>query len=83
MPPRDDEEATKRKLAAWLTFERAVTLGSLLIAVGCLLTTVRQLDSRVTKLEVLDERKNELLSDIRGDIKLLLERTDPNQRGIK
>jgi len=71
------ESDAHKKLASWLTFERIVTAGSLLIAAGSILTTIRTLDTRVTKLEMNEERRAETLAEMRGDIKVLLERTDP------
>jgi hypothetical protein len=81
MPPPDE---FGKRAAKW-TGEHIVTICAVLIAAGSLLTTVNSLDRRVTSLETKDEAKTALLSEVRGDVKVLLsvverleKRTDDN-----
>lgn len=63
--------------ATWMTFERVVTIGSILISVGSILTTLNTLNQRVTSLELKTVKTDDAISEMRGDVKVLLERTDP------
>lgn len=66
----------EQKLMGWLSFERIVTVASVLVAVGGLITVVQNHGQRIGKLEEKDEARNAAIMEMRGDIKVLLERTE-------
>ena len=65
-------EEGEKKLATWLTFERAATVGSLLIAVGALITTVNTIERRVSRLEERELTRDSALSEMKADVKVVL-----------
>jgi len=65
------------KPKSWFTFERACTVGAILISVGSLLTTVNAQGNRVAALESETRNLKEVMLEMKGDIKVLVERTNP------
>jgi hypothetical protein len=80
-PAHDDEATTAPApgLPRWLTFDRMLTLVSLVFASGCFFAAVSSLGTRVEKLELWKESQNTAISDIKADVKVLLERTEPKR----
>lgn len=70
-----DNHNHHNKERTFLTFERATIIASILVAVGSLHTTVQSIATRVSTLEL----KYETLSEMRGDVKVLLERTSQDR----
>jgi hypothetical protein len=71
-----------------MTFERWVTIASLCFGAGGMMVTVNNHGSRITKLEADRESDRKAITDfqtdvqkavgeVRGDVKVLLERTAP------
>ena len=74
-------ESSDKKLFAWLNFERFLSIAVVLLAVGGMLATVNSLDRRVSSLENRTDAMKETLGEVRGDVKLLLERTKSRGAG--
>ena len=68
----------QRKPTFW-TFERWVTVSLLLLSIGGAATTLRSHETRITNVETRQDALKDTLSEMRGDVKLLLERTDPKR----
>ncbi len=52
-----------------------VSAGCIAMSVGGYLTTINSLGSRMQKVEEVQQRQQDTLYEMRGDVKLLLERT--------
>ncbi len=71
----EDEELSAPGFVRWFS-DHGITVLSIIFAAGCLYMTVNSLSTRVDRLERRDEAKDQVLSDLRADIKVLLERTE-------
>lgn len=70
--PIPDKRVKVNPGAAWGIM---LSIASILVAVGSLLTTVAGHERRLDALEQQDKQKTEMLAEVRSDIKVLLERT--------
>lgn len=74
------QEKPVREKKSAVTFERIVTVGAILLAVGGAFTTLSGHERRITNMEERERANRDTLLEMKGDIKVLIERTKPNQK---
>ena len=72
-------EPGERKPQSWAAVQTLLSVASVLVALGSLLQMVNSLEQRMTDMEMRERSNATVMAEMNGNIKVLLERTDPRQ----
>lgn len=69
-----------REKKSAVTFERVIAIGFMVLGLGGAGAMLQGHEKRITNMESREDANRTLLMDMKGDIKVLVERTDPNRK---